>query len=355
VTASPDVTNGTSQEEEASVGRPVVVVNLAPDDENKDLEKTATTKTGLLKSLPYGEQTLAVVLYILSSTIITFANKVVMTSYGMESFVFLSFAQSAFAVVALQAICTFTRLKLPKEPWTTFKQLHPLSFIFVVNAVFSLGGTQKLSIPMMTVLRRFSIAMTMVCEYWVLGIKSSPRVTFTVALMILGAIIAAADDLVFSMSGYTYVMISNVFTALYGVYNKKKLDECREIGMHGILYINNCLNVLIMFGIAVGTGDLAKVVALPHWTNPIFIFWFFMASALGLGLNFSMLYCTNVSSALTTAVIGCFKNIAVTYLGMVLVPGYAYTALNFAGINISIGASVLYSIVQRMERPASSK
>lgn len=51
----------------------------------------------------------------------------------------------------------------------------------------------------------------------------------TVAMMIGGAIVAAADDLVFSLSGYVFVFISDLFTALNGVFNKKMLDECKEV------------------------------------------------------------------------------------------------------------------------------
>lgn len=54
-----------------------------------------------------------------------------------------------------------------------------------------------------------------------------------------------------------------------------------------------------------------------YWSDPFFVFWYILASVLGLALNFSMLYCTDHNSALTTSVLGCLKNIIVTYCGMV--------------------------------------
>ena len=44
-------------------------------------------------------------------------------------------------------------------------------FLFSGNMIFGLGGTQALSLPMMTVLRRFSVLMTMVLEYYILSVR----------------------------------------------------------------------------------------------------------------------------------------------------------------------------------------
>ena len=112
------------------------------------------------------------------------------------------------------------KVSFPSLSSETFPKVWPLPLFYLGNLVFGLGSTQVLSLPMMTVLRRFSILMTLIgsiifpfifhsflifClflgEYYILKTRPSLSVCGSVFLMILGAIVAAIDDLTFSMKG----------------------------------------------------------------------------------------------------------------------------------------------------------
>jgi hypothetical protein len=94
-------------------------------------------------------------------------------------------------------------------------------------------------------------------------------------------------------------------------------------------------------------GDLtefAGVVQFQHWGNPTFLVCFLSSCGMGLVLNYTAAQCTQYNSALTTTVVGCFKNVLVSYMAMAGLGGdYLFSWPSFLGLNISIVGSLLFS------------
>ncbi|XP_045107761.1 UDP-sugar transporter UST74c-like isoform X2 [Portunus trituberculatus] len=282
--------------------------------------------------------------YGLCSFLIMVINKMILTTYKFPSFQFVALGQMTATVVVL-----FVAKKLRVVDFSGFSleivpKIWPLPLMYVGNLIFGLGGTKRLSLPMFTVLRRFSILFTMIAERLLLGVHPALTVQLTVYMMILGSIIAAVNDLSFDSIGYFFVLTNNVFTAGTGVYVKKKL-ESKELGKYGLLFYNSLFMLPFATVFCWINGDFVKTWEYEGWRDPAFVSQFLLSCIMGFVLMYSVMVCTQFNSALTTTIIGCLKNIFITYLGMIIGGDYVFSFYNFVGLNISIVGSIIYSWV----------
>ncbi|XP_059146839.1 nucleotide sugar transporter SLC35D1-like isoform X2 [Physella acuta] len=289
------------------------------------------------------KRVLSALFYGVSSMLIVIVNKLVLTSYGFPSFQVLGLGQIISGICVLHAAKVFRLVNFPDLSMDTIGKVWPLPVIYLANLIFGLGGTKKLSLPMFTVLRRFSILFTMIAEYYILNVRASRFVQFTVYLMILGAVIAAGADLAFDLMGYSFILLNDLATAANGVYTKQKLDA-KGLGKYGLLYYNSLFMFLPTFMLCMYSGELVEAMMFTEWADPVFLLYFALSCLMGFVLNFSVILCTAHNSALTTTIVGVLKNLLVTYLGMFLGGDYIFSLTNFIGINIrSLNGNKFYA------------
>ncbi|KAG7263809.1 hypothetical protein CRUP_006577 [Coryphaenoides rupestris] len=196
---------------------------------------TSTTTTTAAED-PVFAKLLAAAFYGVSSFLIVVVNKSILTSYRFPSSTCVGLGQMLATIVVLRTAKAIGVITFPDMDYTVPSKMFPLPLLYVGNQISGLFGTQRLNLPMFTVLRRFAILLTMLFEGLLLN-----------------------SDLAFDLPGYTFIMLNNL------------------------------------------------------------------------------------NSALTTSIVGCIKNIFITYIGMVFGGDYIFTWTNFIGLHISIAGSLVYS------------
>ncbi|XP_075067190.1 nucleotide sugar transporter SLC35D2 isoform X2 [Mixophyes fleayi] len=252
-------------------------------------------------------QVLSALFYGVTSFLIILVNKTVLTTYRFPSSTFLGVGQMAFTILILYFGKMNDFITFPDFDRQIPKKLFPLPLLYIGNHLTGLSSTQKLSLPMFTVLRKFSIIFTLILEMIVLRKKYSFSVAMSVLTILIGAFIAASFDLSFNLEGYTIVLLNDLFTAAYGVYIKEKIDP-KELGKYGVLFYNASFMILPTLIFTFVTGELETAIHFSGWTNASFVFQFFLSCMMGFLLLYAIVLCSYYNSALTTTVVGSLKH-----------------------------------------------
>ncbi|XP_073322055.1 nucleotide sugar transporter SLC35D2 [Pagrus major] len=285
---------------------------------------------------------LSAVFYAGSSFLITVVNKTVLTGFRFPSYMCLGIGQMITTLVVLYAAKMSKTIQFQDFDRSIFLKIFPLPLLYVGNHITGLASTKKLSLPMFTVLRKFTILMTMILEVYILRKTFPKRTVYSVVTIVLGAMVAASSDLAFDVEGYTFILLNDAFTAASSVYTKKNLGT-EGLGKYGVLFYNALIIIIPTLLASAFTGDLHKAATFEDWVEATFVFCFLVSCVMGFVLMYSIVLCSYYNSALTTTVVGAIKNVAVAYIGIFVGGDYLFSWTNFLGLSICMSGGLAYS------------
>lgn len=279
----------------------------------------------------------SILAYMISSFSIVIFNKIVLTIFEFRSVPFIMFCQSIFTVSVL-----LIRINYIQKPGLSILKICVLN---ILNIFFGLSGSATVNVAMFSALRRISIIMILIGQWGLLEKKPSCGVFISVIFMILGALVAASDDLSFNIGGYLYVTLNNILTAACQIETKRAiLDKWTKTS---ILFWTSFLTLLI-FGLQI---LYYNSVSFRAWENPGFRVAFFFSICLGFIINWSASWTIEMNDALTLSVAGSTKS---AILGLIVCIGifdntYIFSWMNFIGLQISAISSLCYIYAKNTE------
>ncbi|KRX56492.1 DENN domain-containing protein 5B [Trichinella sp. T9] len=293
-----------------------------------------TSLPGSLTSQPDQRfyQLLTALFFGITSSLIVFVNKFILTNYRFPSLTFVGLGQLA-GTVSIVCLWNAFRCKNGHLSFGSLKKLFPLPLIYLLNLLSGLGSTKALNLPMFVVMRRFALLFTMIGEFIFLGYRFNRSVKLAIFLMILGAIVAAVNDIYIDIIGCGYVLFNDLMTAANTICAKEKMNNV-NLPKNDMLFYNAVCSLPILLCYCLLVDDLNEIIYFEFWKDWVFLLLFCCSCVGGYLLNMSTILCTHFNSPLTTSCIGTIKNIFITYIGMVCTSDYAFSWPSFVGIHI---------------------
>ena len=184
------------------------------------------------------------------------------------------FCQSVFTLVV------FILRKVPiKKPSL---DLIKICVVNISNVFFGISAAGALNVAMFSALRRLSIFMTLLGQWYYLKQKPSNGVILSVFVMIFGAIIAVGDDLSFNALGYGMVTMNNFLTA----YSQLEMKRGIQLGWSKIdILFWSAIVSFAVFGLQLFHFKFSSFSA---WDNGAFRVAFMCSVTLGFVINWAI-------------------------------------------------------------------
>jgi len=232
----------------------------------------------------------------------------------------------------------------------------PLNILFVLMLLTGFYSLNLLSVPMATIFKNSTNVLVTAGDFFFYGQTVSRGILFSLALMLLGAVLAGQSDLEFNPAGYTWATLNCVITAAYVLYMPRAIKDS-NLNAFGRVYYNNLLSLplVILLDLAV-VGDIPR--ALSAGMKPDddeiaddigFVIAVIFSGCIGFFLSLSSFQCVQSTSPTTYSMIGSVNKVPLAIVGVIIFN----TRINSQGgifIALSLASGIMYAYAKSQER-----
>mmetsp|Transcript_72919 Transcript_72919/g.142720 ORF Transcript_72919/g.142720 Transcript_72919/m.142720 type:complete len:311 (+) Transcript_72919:56-988(+) len=131
-----------------------------------------------------------------------------------------------------------------------------LSSYFVAMVLSGFMCLKCLNVPMVTIFKNATNLLIVFGEWKLYAEPVSLGVFSALSLMVLGAGVAAANDLSFSGAGLSWALLNCSASAAYAL-QMRKCTQAVDLSRFGTVLLNNAVSLALLSSLAVCTGELA--------------------------------------------------------------------------------------------------
>jgi GDP-mannose transporter len=224
--------------------------------------------------------------------------------------------QCIVAVIFVEIAKKCKYVEYPDFDWSIARAWLPLNILFIGMLATGFLSLVYNNVPMVTVFKNLTNVVTITGDVLLFKVNVSWLTLLSVGIMVLGAVLAGANDLEFSWIGYICMGCNCIFTAGYVLYMRFAATNI-NLPKFGMVYYNNLLSVMLLAPLIVIMGEIPQLFN-ERIMTPSFIFNNILAGFLGFYLNFASLWCVGATSATTYAIVGSLNKVPITILGFVM-------------------------------------
>ena len=306
----------------------------------------------------HGVPLAAAIAYGTASVVATLSNKALLSSWQFDCIFSLLLLQNALTALLLH-LAAQTRYRQPLRlnfalDRSAFRLVAPVSVLSLLNVLCGMWALKLSSVPIYQTLKRMSPLPAMLLDALLRRKAFSVRIRVSVLTVCAGAFVAGCGDLDRNVLGYLLAAAACVLQALYLVLAARADDEL-ALGAQGLLYYSSLLALPLLVAPALLLGEASRLAAYDHWREPAFGATLALTLAIGASLQLLLFWCTLVTSAVTTLIVGNLKAVTTTLLGFWLFGRVRLQWFGLAGVLINTLGGIMYSVFKFRESNISSR